>query len=313
MLEPENIAIPGDRAGDIADRERDVVDALELNHAVRLPRRFDRGKFRPRAQNKPRDIEIAVAKFGPIACVGGMRRVVSYFCIVLSLFVSATVAEAQGARPQFRPAVLGSGPTSLINRIDSKELAKKGQKDGAVMFCAIVAPTGNSTAAWTYRGMPGTEALEQELNRVLKDAKFTAPIYNYQPVSVLLYGTAIFTTADVTPSVRIFLNQDPREFGAMTDFISPQPVFGGDSGFRGLRAPEAESAVSLTAVVDIGLKVSADGKLEDLRVLKEEPPLLGYGEAAMANFRDARFIPAFRSGDPTASDTLLPVCYKQAD
>jgi hypothetical protein len=47
-------------------------------------------------------------------------------------------------------------------------------------------------------------------------------------------------------------------------------------------------------------------------VLKEEPPLLGYGEAAMKNFRTARFIPAFRSGDPDESDTILPVCYKPA-
>jgi hypothetical protein len=242
-----------------------------------------------------------------------MRRAVRFLCIILALVGTAAVANAQGARPQFRPAVLGSGPTSLINLINSKELAKKGQKDGAVMFCVLVGPKGDAQSSWTYRGMPGTEALEEELKRRLQEAKFTVPIYNYQPVGVILYGTAIYTTADGIPGVRVFLNQDFREFGEMTDFIGPQPVIGGDSGFKGLVAPEAGSPVPLTAVVDLGLKVSADGKLLDLRVLKEEPPLLGYGDAAMANFRNARFIPAFRSGDPSESDTVLPVCYKPVE
>ena len=257
--------------------------------------------------------EIAVAKFRPVACVGVMRRVVRFFCIILAFFGTATAAEAQGARPQFRPAVLGSGPASLINLIDTKELAKKGQKEGAVMFCVVVGPKGEAQSSWTYRAMPGTEALEEELKRRLQEAKFTVPIYNYQPVGVILYGTALYSAADGIPGLRIFLNQDSREFGEMTDFIGPQPVFGGDSGFNGLQPPEAGSSVALTAVVDLGLKVSADGKLLDLRVLKEEPPLLGYGDAAMANFRNAKFIPAFRSGDPTESDTVLPVCYKPAD
>jgi outer membrane biosynthesis protein TonB len=201
----------------------------------------------------------------------------------------------------------------LINRIDTKELARKGQKDGAVMFCVVVGSNGQAESSWTYRGMPGTDALEEELKRRLVDAKFTPPIYNYQPVRVLLYGTAIVSTAGGTPSVRIFLNQDLREFGEMTDFISPQPVFGGESGFNGLRAPEPATSLPLTAVVDLRVKVGADGKLLEAQVLKEEPPLLGYGDAAMANFRNAKFIPAFRSGDPAESDTVLPVCYKPAD
>ena len=242
-----------------------------------------------------------------------MRRVVSFFGIVLFVVGIATAAEAQGARPQFRPAVLGTGPTSLVNRIDTKELFKQGQKDGAVMFCVAVAKTGEAISGWTYRAMPGTEPLEQEINRRLADAKFTPAIYNYQPVGVLLYGTAIYSMVEGKPRLRIFLNQDLREFGQMTDFIGPQPVFGGDSAFEGLRPPETESPIPLTAVVDLGLKVSRDGKLLDLRVLKEEPPLLGYGEAAMKNFRDAKFIPAFRDGDPAESDTVLPICYKPAE
>src|SRR5947199_3737115 len=49
-----------------------------------------------------------------------------------------TATLAPVARPEFRPAVLPQGPTSLINRIDVNALLQKGQKDGAVQFSAIV-------------------------------------------------------------------------------------------------------------------------------------------------------------------------------
>ena len=242
-----------------------------------------------------------------------MRRIVQLSGVFLLFFTFVSAAVAQGARPQFRPAVLGSGPTSLINQIDTAELFKKGQKDGAVMFCSVVSKTGEAVASWTYRAMPGTEALEQELTRKLAGTKFVPAIYNYQPVGVLFYGTAIYSVVGGKPRLRIFLNQDSREFGKLTDFIAPQPVFGGDSGFDGLRPPANGTPVPLTAVVDLSLKVSRDGKLQDLRVLAETPPLLGFGEAAMANFRTAKFIPAFRDGDPADSETVFPVCYKPVD
>ncbi len=79
--------------------------------------------------------------------------------------------------------------------------------------------------------MPGTEALQQELEKRLVGAKFTPPIYQYQPVSVLLFGTAIFSAIS-DPHIQIFLNQDPNEIKAASDFIAPQPVIGGDSQFR---------------------------------------------------------------------------------
>ncbi len=242
-----------------------------------------------------------------------MRSVV--FPLVVSLLASfgvAASAVAQGARPQFRPAVLGTGATSLINRIDTDELLKKGQKDGAVMFCAIVSKTGEPMVSWTYRGMPGTAALEEELVKRLQEVKFTPAIYQYQPADVLLYGTAIFS-ATGKPKLRIFLNQDARELRQTSDFIGPQPVMGGDSKFDGLTPPESGTPVPLTAVVDLGLSVDKVGNLKDLRVLAEEPPMLGFADAATADFREAKFIPAFRDGDVADSETVLPVCYKPVE
>jgi hypothetical protein len=44
-------------------------------------------------------------------------------------------------------------------------------------------------------------------------------------------------------------------------------------------------------------------------VLKEDPPLLGFGDAARTDFANAKFIPAFRDGKPGACEVVLPVYY----
>ncbi|MFN2507992.1 MAG: hypothetical protein ABR589_04385 [Chthoniobacterales bacterium] len=242
-----------------------------------------------------------------------MRRVVCHLALVFFLVGPTSAAEAQVQRPQFRPAVLGSAPDSLVNRIDTKELLNQGQKDGAVMFCSVVSKTGEAVTSWTYRAIPGSDALEREVTKRLQETKFAPAIYNYQPVSVLISGTAVFSVVEAKPRLRIFLNQDSRELKEAKDFIAPQPVFGADSKFDGLQAPEGSMRVPLTAIVDVMLKVDGHGKLLDLRVLAEDPPLLGFGAAALADFREAKFIPAFRDGDATESETVFPVCYKPAE
>src|SRR4051812_46864970 len=45
---------------------------------------------------------------------------------------SGTPAAAQ--LPQYRPALLGVGPTSVINRIDTAGLIRDGQKDAQLLF-----------------------------------------------------------------------------------------------------------------------------------------------------------------------------------
>lgn len=236
-----------------------------------------------------------------------MRGIIRFVGFVL--FVGAALSAQGQLRVQFRPAVLGTGPNTLINRIDAEALLKKGQKDGAVMFCALVDSTGSATSAWTYRAMPGSDALENEVEQRLDGVKFTTPIYNHQPVGVLLYGTVIFS-AEKKPHVRIFLNQDPVEIEKESDFVGPQPVIGADSKFKGIRLPDAEMPVSVTGIASLTLEVEADGSLKKIELLGEDPPLLGFGTMALEDFDGAKFIPAFRDGDPVASETALPVCYK---
>src|SRR3954467_14759939 len=107
------------------------------------------------------------------------------FCFV-GLLLSADLALAQTTKPgspspsplprptlpEFRPALVGTAPNSLINTIDTAELMKKGQKEAAVMFSCLVAPTGQIVTKGAYRGTRGSELLEQELLKRLATARF---------------------------------------------------------------------------------------------------------------------------------------------
>jgi hypothetical protein len=215
------------------------------------------------------------------------------------------------ARPQFRPAVLVSGRDSLVNRINVDELLKKGQKDGAVQFSAMITADGSPEDIAVYHALPNCEALEQEVQKQLTGAKFTPPIYQYQRVKALLYGTVLFD-ADATPHLRVFLNQDPRAIEGGTDFIAPQPVVGGDSKFTGLHTPQT-LPVKITGVVTLVLQVNTKGEMLAAGVSNEEPPLLGLAEAVAADFEGAKFIPAFRDGDLIDSESITSLCYTPTD
>jgi outer membrane biosynthesis protein TonB len=63
-------------------------------------------------------------------------------------------------------------------------------------------------------------------------------------------------------------------------------------------------------LVELALKVDADGNLKELRIVSEEPPLVGFREAAAEDFRVAKFVPAFRDGRPTECSITLAIYYE---
>jgi len=217
---------------------------------------------------------------------------------------------APGELPLYRPALLGVGPASVINRIDTQDLIKKGQKDGSIMFCCSVTKTGEIANTWTYRGTPESLLLEQELVRRLDTAGFVPGIYNRQPVHVLFYGSVTFKIVNGKARLRIFANQEPEELKKESDFIGPQPFAGRDSKFEGLHYPNDALTNVLSGVVELGMKIDAEGNLKELKLLSEDPPLAGFGRAASEDFRVARFIPAFRDGKPVECSITLPVYYE---
>jgi TonB family protein len=243
------------------------------------------------------------------------------FCII-GLLLSVELASSQTpktasptpapapALPEFRPALIGTGPSSLINTIDTADLIKKGQKEAAVMFSCLVAPTGDVVSSGAYRGTRGSELLEQELLKRLANEKFVPAIHNHHPVIAIFYGTVKFAVVNGKPRLRIFANQQLEEVDKETDFIDPQPYVGQDSKFTGIHYPDTGSTVQVTGVVELAVNVDAQGNVKSMHVVSEEPPLLGFGDAAITDFTGAKFIPAFRNGQPGESNVKIPVYYK---
>jgi hypothetical protein len=244
------------------------------------------------------------------------------FCLVAVLSI-VDLASAQTVNvvpsappenlPMFRPILLGQGPDSVINTVDTKGLFEKGQKNAAVMFCCRVNKTGDIVWNRTYRGTAGSKLLEEELQKRLGVGKFVPAVRNHQTVDAIYFGTAIFAIKDGKPHLRIFSNQQAEELKNENDFIDPQPYMGPDSGFAGWRYPETESPMLVTGWAELALHVDAEGNLLDLQLAGEYPPLVGFGQEAVGDFRRARFIPAFRNGQPVESKVMLPIYFVPED
>jgi hypothetical protein len=212
--------------------------------------------------------------------------------------------------PVYRPALLGTGPTALINRIDTQDLINKGQKDGAVMFTCSVKKTGEVVWSATYRGTPDSKLLEKELQKKLADATFIPAIYNRALVDAVYYGTVTFAIIDGKPRLRIFSNQEAEELKKESDFVGPQLFFGNESQFTGWHyPPPSDTPVMMDGSVDLKMQIDDKGNVQRAAVVAEEPPFLGFAGAALRDISKARFIPAFRGGKPVACDIDLPVYY----
>jgi hypothetical protein len=215
--------------------------------------------------------------------------------------------------PVYRPILIGKGPNSLIDRIDREDLIKKGQKDALISFICSVKKNGEVEWSGVYTGAPDSDLLRQEVQKRLSpasDPRFIPAIYNHRPVDAIYYGTVTFAVVDGKPRLRIFSNQEAEELRKEADFVGPQPFFGPESKFSGFHYPNESTPVRVDGVVQLGLKIDAIGNLQEVKVVSEKPPFLGFAEAALGDFRNAKFIPAFRDGKPVACDVTLQVFYK---
>jgi len=214
------------------------------------------------------------------------------------------------ALPQYRPALLGTGPLSVINRIDTQGLISKGQKEATVMFRCSVTKTGEIVHSWIYRATPESNALQEDLLFCLDTAIFVPAVHNHETVPVLFFGTVSFKIVNGKPRLRIFANQEAEELKKESDFVSPQPFIGRGSKFEGLHYPNDVLTGSISGLVELAMKIDADGNLKELKLVSEYPPLVGFARAATEDFRVAQFIPAFRDGKPVECSITLPVYYE---
>jgi hypothetical protein len=194
--------------------------------------------------------------------------------------------------------------------MDTAGLIRDGQKDGQLYFCCAVNNLGETLDTWTYKQSPDSKLLERELVRCLDQAIFVPALYNHEPVFVLFYGTVTFKVVDGKPRLRIFANQEPEELKKEADFVGPQPFYGRGSKFEGLHYPSNSVTSTLSGLVELGMKVDAEGRMKELQVISEYPPLAGFRRAAAEDFRVASFIPAFRDGKPVDCSVTLSVYYE---
>jgi TonB-like protein len=240
--------------------------------------------------------------------------ILAFVLIVDPIWSQVDVLSSKTASlPMYRPILLGSGPDSLTNRIDTTDLVRKGQKDAAVMFSCWVKKDGSVLSVSTYRGTPDSKLLEQEVLKnlsVVTNPKFIPAVYNHLPVDANYYGTVMFRVVDGKPRLRIFSNQEREELKKESDFIGPQPFSGADSKFSGFHFPSsAQAPVEVDGSAELQLRVDASGNLQELELLSEQPPFLGFGDAAFDDMSKAKFIPAFRDGKPVACNVKLPVYF----
>ncbi len=237
--------------------------------------------------------------------------------LLLSVCVAQTIdvkPERPGKDPLYRPILIGTGPDALINRMNTQELLKNGQKDAAIMFTCTVRKTGNVVWSASYRGTPDSKLLEQELFKQLRGAKFLPAIYNRNPVDAIFYGTVTFAVIEGKPRLRIFANQEAEELKKESDFVGPQPFFGNESKFNGWHYPSNNDApIEINAAVELALEVTEKGFVNKVGIKEEEPAFMGFGDAAAYDIGKARFIPAFRDGKPVACRVTLPVYFKHRE
>ena len=98
----------------------------------------------------------------------------------LVLFLSLNTSYAEDL-PRFRPAVLGTGPRSLVNLINSDSLMKKGQGDATVQFECGVSRQGEGWGTVVDGRTSGSYELEKELFFQLENrALFVPAIYEHK-------------------------------------------------------------------------------------------------------------------------------------
>jgi len=214
-----------------------------------------------------------------------------------------------GTPTKFRPILMSTGPTGLINEVNRGSLAEQNPNPEAVMFYCVVNKKGKVVSSATYRELPGSEPLARQIRHDVENSSFMPALYNSKPVDAVYYGAATFSVLQGRPRFRIFSNQETAELTAENDFIGPQPVYGGESKFLGLHYPKKADGKT-NGIAELNLQIDQEGNLKRISVEYEYPSGSGFGEAALADFMGAKFVPAFRNGEPVECTIRLPVYYQ---
>lgn len=217
--------------------------------------------------------------------------------VVLASLALITTAQAE---PAFRPALVGNGPKSLVNLIDVKKLAAKGQKDAAVMFECYVGRKGKAEDGRTYRGTPGSKLLAHEVEVALERAVFVPAVADQKPAAVYFNGAVMFYMVNGQPQLHVYANQSAEDLKAGKDFIAPQLISGTHDWDAAKAELEKARLHQKNGAAVLAISVDSSGRVTNMKVASEDPPNYNFGRAALKEYAHARYIPGFRDGRPVA-------------
>ncbi len=221
-------------------------------------------------------------------------------CAGLVLSCHLIAAAAVQAEPASRPALVGNGAKSLVNLIDVKKLAAKGQGDAAVMFECYVGRNGKAEDGRTYRGTPDSKRLAHEVEVALERAFFVPAVSDHKPVEVYFDGAVMFYMVNGQPQLHVYANQSAEDLKVGKDFIAPQLISGTDDWDSAKTELEKARLHQKNGAAVLAISVDASGRVTNMKVASEDPPNYNFGRAALKEFGHARYIPGFRDGRPVA-------------
>ena len=201
----------------------------------------------------------------------------------------------------FRPALVGNGPKSLVNLIDTAGLVRAGQQDAVVMFDAAVSGDGGAVEYSLCYGDGDSKALQKEVSKELRRAVFIPALAHGKSVDVFFRGSVVFAVRAGRPLLQVFATQDRNELARASDYVEPQMLVGTDDWkeakeYLGVLTHHWKRGVAVVAIT-----VDAQGKRQGMRLVREDPKGLNLGAAALKTFSTSEFIPAFRDGHVVAT------------
>jgi hypothetical protein len=221
------------------------------------------------------------------------------FALISGVLVQAGSLSAQDYS-SMRPALVGNGPKSLVNLINTKHVMDRGVQHGALFFYAIIAPNGFPVYSKVWGMTKETEPLRDELRERLAEARFVPAVYNHRNVYAGLFGTLAFSVVDGKPHLRIFANQELPELQKESDFIGPQRISipGHIYDFTKVKEPFGGwMTEDKPGEADLSLTVDAAGHSKDVHVVSVTPAeSRKYADAAATITREQTFLPAYRDG-----------------
>jgi hypothetical protein len=238
--------------------------------------------------------------------VNSRRALSRAVCLSFVLFLLSLSASSAETLPDRRPAMMGNGPGSLVNLINTEALFQKGQRDAWVMFECGVAGDGIVFGSDFFTASPQADPLKNEIRRRLRQTRFIPAVYDHKRVPAWFAGTAVFVVKDGRPHLRIYASQDIDEIKRGADFVAPQFIWVQNRDYSNFPTfPSVARHAEVGAVVKLRHSVDVNGKTTDVQVISEQPPGYELGDYMKKVLPRFDFLPAYRNGQPTAATYTL--------